>query len=78
MHLSQSHLMYQQSLGFDLKESYAIGDSPRDMIAAINSGCTPIGLRTGNGHLIENDKKLNVKMFDDLLDAVDYILSKEK
>ena len=72
------YLEASKRLGFDLKESYAIGDSPRDMIAAINSGCTPIGLRTGNGHLIENDKKLNVKMFDDLLDAVDYILSKEK
>ena len=59
---------------FNLKDCYSIGDSPRDIEASVNSGCKPIAVKTGNGKLIEKDNTHKVKIFDNLLAAVKYII----
>ena len=59
---------------FSLKDCYSIGDSPRDIEASVNSGCKPIAVKTGNGRLIEKSNTHNVKIFDNLLAAVKYII----
>lgn len=60
--------------GFNLRKTFSIGDSPRDIEASKSSKCIPIAVRTGNGHLIERDNKHRVKVFDDLKSSVDYVL----
>ncbi len=61
-------------LNISLKECYSIGDSPRDIEASLLSKCKPLGLRTGNGRDIENNFKYDIPMFNDLNDAVDYVI----
>lgn len=61
---------------FDLKTTYAIGDSPRDIEAAKLVQCVPIAVRTGNGKKIEEHNKYKVKIFDDLKCAVEFITTK--
>jgi len=61
---------------FDLKKTYAVGDSPRDIEAAKLAQCTPIAVRTGNGKKIEENNKYKIKIFDDLKCAVDFIVAK--
>jgi len=63
-------------LKFSLKDCYSIGDSPRDIEASILSGCKAIGVRTGNGSMIENDNKYKISIYDDLYDAVTAIIDK--
>jgi len=65
-------------LGISLDECYSIGDSPRDIVASQKAGCIPIAVRTGNGKKIEEDEDLVVPIFDNLLQAVKYILANEK
>ena len=65
-------------LGISLEECYSIGDSPRDIIASQKAGCIPIAVRTGNGKKIEEDEDLVVPIFDNLFQAVEYILANEK
>ncbi len=67
-----------ERMKINLSSTYSIGDTPRDLFASIESGCIPIGVRTGNGQQIEKEKKLKVLMFDDLLDAVEYIIKNDK
>ena len=59
---------------FNLNDCYSIGDSPRDIEASVNSGCQPIAVKTGNGKLIKKNNIHNVKIFDNLLAAVKYII----
>ena len=59
---------------FNLKDCYSIGDSPRDIEASVNSGCKPIAVKTGNGKLIEKNNTHKVKIFDNLLAAVKYVI----
>lgn len=57
----------------NLKESFIIGDSDRDIQAGINSGLTTIAVKSGNGM-----KSAHVKPdyhFNDLVQAVNFILS---
>ena len=61
---------------FNLKKTYAIGDSPRDIEAANSANCIPLAVRTGNGEQILKDNKHKVKIFDDLKCAVDFVISK--
>ncbi len=61
---------------FNLKKTYAIGDSPRDIEAANSANCIPLAVRTGNGEQIVKDNKHKVKIFDDLKCAVDFVISK--
>ncbi len=65
-------------LGISLEDCYSIGDSPRDIIASQKAGCKPIAVRTGNGKKIEDDDDLLVPIFDDLFDAVKYVLENDK
>tara|TARA_Y100000768_G_C23865645_1_gene627897 strand:+ start:201 stop:737 length:537 start_codon:yes stop_codon:yes gene_type:complete len=65
-----------QRYNFDLSKTYAVGDSPRDIEAAISAKCKPLAVRTGNGHEIERNNLYKVRMFDDLRASVDYIISK--
>ena len=64
-------------LNISLDGCFSIGDSPRDIDASLSSKCKPIGLRTGNGQNIENNSKYSIPMFDDLNDAVDYVIKQD-
>ena len=64
-------------LNISLDECFSIGDSQRDIDASLSSKCKPLGLRTGNGKNIENNFKYNIPMFDDLNDAVDYVIKQD-
>lgn len=62
-----------KDLNINLKGSYIIGDSERDIKCGKAIGLTTIGVRTGNGC-----KTLKVKpdfVFDELLDAVNFIIN---
>lgn len=61
-----------KDMNIDLKQSYIIGDSERDIVAGRTVGCTTIGVMTGYGL-----KKSEVKpdyFFSDLLEAVQFII----
>jgi hypothetical protein len=47
------------------------------MIAALSSGCKPLGVRTGNGSQIK-DQMPEINLFDDLLDAAEYVIDYDK
>ena len=71
------YLEIADRLGINLSNIFAIGDSPKDMIAALSSGCKPLGVRTGNGSEIKNQMP-DVSLFDDLYDAVEYVIDYDK
>ena len=58
----------------DLKQSYFIGDSERDIIAGKRAGCTTIGVRTG--HALNESQEEPDYIFDDLKKAAEYIVGK--
>lgn len=58
----------------DLKKSYIVGDSFRDIEAGKKVGCTTIFVRTGGGDIRESKPDY---FFPDLLEAVKFILKKE-
>ena len=47
------------------------------MIAALSSGCKPLGVRTGNGSEIK-DQMPEVDLFNDLYDAVEHVIDYDK
>lgn len=63
-------------LRVDLQGVPAVGDSRRDIEAALASGATPILVRTGKGRAVDTqDAALaNVPVYDDLAAAVDALL----
>lgn len=68
-------------LHVELAGAPAVGDSLRDLQAAIARGCKPILVRTGKGNTTEptlaaqDDKRLrNAAVFDDLAAVADHIL----
>ena len=67
-------MLYQaaEDLDIDLSRSYLIGDSARDILAGKRAGCTTIGLKTG--HALKGIDQQPDYVFDDLQQAVDYIL----
>ena len=71
------YLEISQRLNLDLTDVFAIGDSPRDMQAALSSGCKPLGVRTGNGEEISNSLP-NIDMFDCLYDAAKFVIDYDK
>ena len=71
------YLEIADRLGINLSDVFAIGDSPTDMIAALSSGCKPLGVRTGNGSKIK-DQMPEINLFDDLLDAAEYVIDYDK
>lgn len=62
----------------DLKDSYFVGDSLKDIQAALSFDCKPVLVRTGKGRITEaalpEQSRSDVPVFDDLSGAVDYIL----
>jgi len=61
-----------ERFNIDLKASYMIGDSERDVLAGQNAGCTTIGVRTGHG---QRKSKVNPDFFmANLAEAVQFIL----
>lgn len=71
------YLDIAERLGFNLSDVFAIGDSPKDMIAALSSGCKPLGVRTGNGSEIK-EQMPEINLFDDLYDAAEYVIDYDK
>ena len=71
------YLEIAERLGINLSDIFAVGDSPKDMIAALSSGCKPLGVRTGNGSEIE-DQMPEINLFNDLYDAVEYLIDYDK
>lgn len=65
-----------EEFGIDLDDSYFIGDSERDIIAGNRAGCTTIGVRTG--HSLNGMKESPDYIFDDLDEAVNFILDREE
>jgi D-glycero-D-manno-heptose 1,7-bisphosphate phosphatase len=63
----------------DLSEVYFVGDSLTDVQAAVNAGCKPILVLTGNGKdaLANNPDISHVRRFADLADAVEFFLNEK-
>ena len=61
----------------DLGKIYAIGDSLRDLQAAVAAGANPVLVRTGKGSATEAEGNLpeGTIVFDDLAAVVDYLLN---
>ena len=74
---SGMYLEIADRLGINLSDIFAIGDSPKDMIAALSSGCKPLGVKTGNGSEIK-DQMPEIILFNDLYDAAEYVIDYDK
>tara|TARA_Y100000389_G_scaffold54904_1_gene50769 strand:- start:6711 stop:7271 length:561 start_codon:yes stop_codon:yes gene_type:complete len=64
-------------LNINLANIFAIGDSPRDMSAALASGCKPLGVMTGNGEKIK-EQMPDIDLFNDLFDAAQFVIDYDK
>ena len=71
------YLEVSERLNIDLSNVFAIGDSPRDMSAALSAGCKPLGVLTGNGGKI-NTEMPNIDTFNNLYEAVQFVISYDK
>lgn len=64
----------------ELGASYFVGDSLKDIQAAVSFGCSPILVRTGKGAVTEKalqeEPTLNAAIYDDLSSAVTDILGR--
>jgi D-glycero-D-manno-heptose 1,7-bisphosphate phosphatase len=59
----------------DLRDVFLIGDSLRDLQAAINGGALPVLVRTGKGtQTAINNPNLNIPIFDTLYDAARHLV----
>jgi len=63
--------------GSDLQNVPSIGDSLRDLQAALSVGARPLLVRTGKGEktLVDKDLPKDVPVFADLSEAVEYVLT---
>lgn len=60
----------------DLRHVYAIGDSFRDIEAALAAGARPMLVKTGKGlKTLENHPQLDLPIFENLYDAAKHIVS---
>ncbi|HAD96434.1 MAG TPA: hypothetical protein DCG19_03450 [Cryomorphaceae bacterium] len=66
------HKKAAEKFNIDLESSFMIGDSERDVMAGRNAGCTTVGVRTGHG--LKGSKALPDYLFENLNEAVDFIL----
>ena len=64
-----------QQHGIDLSKSFIIGDHPSDVECGLNAGVTPLYLLTGHGHKHKAELPLNTKIFNNLSDASQFILT---
>jgi D-glycero-D-manno-heptose 1,7-bisphosphate phosphatase len=72
-----------EEMGIDPRSSYMVGDTIRDIEAGHNAGATTVLVRTGYGKgqlrfLSENWKVRPDHVADDLMDAVEWILARER
>lgn len=63
-----------RDFNIDLSASYIIGDDERDVEAGKNAGVTTIGVRTGKA--LKGSKLVPDFMFENLLEAVEFIVAK--
>jgi len=70
-------LEIEKRASLSLDKAPFIGDSLRDVQAAINHGSQPILVRTGNGAVTAQSEQLprNIPIYDDLAQAVDSLLA---
>lgn len=72
-------LLYQirDKYNINLKKTFFVGDSAKDIEAAIASGCLPLLVLTGNGKLAMEQKPSlkQIIHFKDLAEAVNYVIS---
>jgi D-glycero-D-manno-heptose 1,7-bisphosphate phosphatase len=63
-----------------MQNTFYIGDSFSDVLAAQAAGCLPLLVKTGNGELAlqRHPQLANIPHFADLASAVEYVLSQEK
>ena len=71
------YLEISERLNIDLSRVFAIGDSIRDIKAALASGCKPLGVKTGNGSELSNEMP-DLDIFDDLFDAAQFVIENDK
>ncbi len=67
----------EKRANLSLQKAPFIGDSQRDVQAAIAHGAQPILVRTGNGSVTAKSEQLprNIPIFSDLAEAVDSLLA---
>lgn len=71
----------EKALGVSAKGAWMVGDSIRDLQAAVAAGCRPALVRTGKGKQSETKLSLEasnlseVSVFDNLSDFVDHLLN---
>ncbi len=63
-----------KDLNINLKESYMIGDSERDILAGKNAGSVTVGVMTGNG--VKKTNEIPDYFFKDVKQAVDFIVDR--
>ena len=70
----------ENALNINLKDSYFVGDKESDMACAVNYGCRALLVKTGYGQISLESKALpNVEgSFDNLLNAVEYIITNKE
>jgi D-glycero-D-manno-heptose 1,7-bisphosphate phosphatase len=76
-------LRASREMGIDLRRSYMVGDSPKDIEAGRAAGATTILLRTGygRGEIEHRSDRWSVRpdhVAEDLLEAVEWILERER
>ena len=71
------YLEISERLNIDLSEVFAIGDSIRDMKAALACGCKPLGVKTGNGSELSHAIP-DLDIFDDLFDAAQFVIENDR
>jgi D-glycero-D-manno-heptose 1,7-bisphosphate phosphatase len=69
-------LNFARDIGRDLAQIYAVGDSYRDIEAALAAGAQPLLVKTGKGcTTLQNHPQLTVPIFENLYEAATYIAS---
>jgi len=66
----------EERLDCSLKDSFFVGDKESDILCAINHGCIPLLVKTGYGErsLSSEHCPPEKRCFNNLLDAVEYVL----
>ena len=71
------YLEIAERFDINLSNVFSIGDSPRDMNAALSAGCKPLGVLTGNGEKIRTELP-GINIFNDLCEATEFVISYDK
>ena len=67
----------QEKFNLNLNQLYFIGDSHADMQAALNAGCKPLLVMTGNGErtLAHHPEFSSIPQFKSLMQAAEYVIN---